>query len=278
MKLADWRPGWRTEAILHRWDGELIERDDCLVVRTPSNPTYYWGNCLMLKRLPADGDLAHWLRRFDDEIARLQPASRHVAIGVDDEDRGARLPAWEAAGFEFIVHAMLHLRPGGERAPARAPRGDVHFRPLDLATEIDALLDVELTDAGPFEPAGYRAFLRDQHRRQAAMQAAGRLQWFGLWCDGTLAATCGLMRDAAEPGREGRFQRVVTHAAFRRRGLCSTLVHEVVRHGFEQWRCEALFMAADPADVAIGIYRSLGFVDLSTGIGLQRNAPRDRAA
>jgi ribosomal protein S18 acetylase RimI-like enzyme len=278
MRLADWRVGWRTDAIPHRFDGEVIERDDCLVVRTPSNPTYYWGNCLMLQRLPGDDEVAHWCARFDAEIAQRQPASRHVAIGVDDDFRGERRPAWEAAGFQVLVNVMLRLQDGECRAPARAPRGAVQLRPLDLARESDALIEVEMTDAGGFEPAGYRAYLQDQHRRWRSMQAAGLMMWFGLWCDGLLAATCGLMRDRPETGADGRFQRVVTHSAWRRRGLASALVHGVARHALEQWRCGAVYMAADPDDVAVGIYRSLGFRDISTGIGLQRNAPADRAA
>jgi ribosomal protein S18 acetylase RimI-like enzyme len=247
-------------------------------VRTPSNPTYYWGNCLMLQRLPGDDEVAHWCARFDAEIAQRQPASRHVAIGVDDDFRGERRPAWEAAGFQVLVNVMLRLQDGECRAPARAPRGAVQLRPLDLARESDALIEVEMTDAGGFEPAGYRAYLQDQHRRWRSMQAAGLMMWFGLWCDGLLAATCGLMRDRPETGADGRFQRVVTHSAWRRRGLASALVHGVARHALEQWRCGAVYMASDPDDVAVGIYRSLGFRDISTGIGLQRNAPADRAA
>jgi ribosomal protein S18 acetylase RimI-like enzyme len=278
MRLADWRPGWRTDAIPHRFDGELLERADCVVVRTPHNPTYYWGNCLLLKRLPADDSVAHWCARFEEEIGRHQPRSRHVAIGVDDDWHGERLPAWEAAGFQFIVHTMLCLRPGALQAPARAPRGEVVFRALDLATESDALIEVEMTDAGAFEPAGYRAYLQDQHRRWRAMQAAGLMHWFGVWCDGTLAATCGLMRERAEAGVDGRFQRVVTHVDFRRRGLASALVHGVARHALEQWRSGAVWIAADPDDVAVHLYRAAGFRDQSTGIGLQRNAPQDRRA
>jgi ribosomal protein S18 acetylase RimI-like enzyme len=278
MRLADWREGWRTDAIPHRFDGELVERGDCLVVRTPSNPTFYWGNCLILPRLPADDDVAHWCRRFDVEIARRQPASRHVAIGVDDDFHGERRPAWEAAGFQLLVNVMLRLRDGELTAPARAPRGAVQLRPLDLARESDALIEVEMTDAGGFEPAGYRAYLQDQHRRYRAMQSAGLMLWFGLWCEGVLAASCGLMRERAAAGSEGRFQRVVTHSAWRRRGLASALVHGVARHALEQWRCGAVYMAADPDDVAVGIYRSLGFRDLSTGVGLQRNAPADCGA
>ncbi len=278
LKLADLRPGWRTDFILHGFDAEVIEREDCLVVRTPSNPTYYWGNCLHLPRLPGDDEIEVWLARFAEEIAARQPASRHVAIGSTAEYRDEQRPRWEAAGFELVVQRMLQLAPAGLLAPARATRGATRLRELDLAHDADALAEVELTDAVGFDPDGYRDYLRQQHVRLRAMQAAGLLQWFGVECEGVLAATCGLIRERAEAGADGRFQRVVTHAAWRRRGLASALVHGVCRFAFERWRVGGLYMAADPDDVAIGIYRSLGFTDLSSGAGLQRKAPRDRAA
>jgi ribosomal protein S18 acetylase RimI-like enzyme len=277
VRLADLRPGWRTDFILHRFDAEVIERADCLVVRTPSNPTYYWGNCLHLPRLPDDDALEHWLARFEAEIGARQPASRHVAIGSAADYRGERRPRWEAAGFEIVVQQMLQLAPGRLQPPARAARGATRLQPLDLARDGEALIDVEMTDAAGFEPAGYRRYLREQHARFRAMQAAGLLQWFGVACDGVLAATCGLIRDRAEAGADGRFQRVVTHAAWRRRGLASALVHGASRFAFERWKVGALYIAADPDDVAIGIYRALGFADLSSGAGLQRKSPQDRA-
>lgn len=272
MRLADWREGWVTDAIVHRFEGEIVERDDCLVVRTPSNPTFYWGNCLVVQQPPADADLAHWLARFDEEIGRRHPGSRHVAIGIDAEWQGEQWPAWQAAGFEVIVSRMLRLRPGGLVPPPRAPRGAVELREIDLARDTEAVLEVELTDIDGFEPAGYRVYRERKHRAHAAMQAAGVLTWFGLWCDGRLAATCGLMRE----GAQGRFQHVVTHAGYRRRGLCSALIHGVARHALERWGCQGVYMAADPDDVAIGIYRSVGFADLSTASGLQRRPPHDR--
>lgn len=272
MKLSDVRPGWQTDFILHRLDAQILERPDCLVVRTPSNPTYYWGNCLLLPALPRDDELAHWLGRFHEEISALQPASRHVAIGVEVDHAGQRLPAWEAAGFHLHVEVMLELRRGGERPPARAARGAVSLRLLDLPRDADAIAAIEITDAGEFEPVGYRAYLAQQHVRLARLQARGELQWFGLDCDGSLAATCGLLCD----GDTGRFQRVIVHPDFRRRGLASAMVHGVVRHAFDTLGLARLYMAAVPGDVAIAIYRSLGFTDLSSGIGLQRNAPQDR--
>lgn len=273
MKLADIRPGWQTDFILHRLDAQIVERPDCLVVRTPSNPTFYWGNCLILPRLPAEDDLAHWLGRFHEEIAGPQPASRHVAIGADVDFCGQRLPRWEAAGFSLQVETMMQLVPGGERQAARAPRGRTELKPLEFPADAAAIIEVEMTDAGGFEPIGYRAYLQRQHERYVRLQAQDRLRWFGLVCDGTLAATCGLLRD----GSTGRFQRVITHADWRRRGLASALVQGVVRWAFGPWQLRRLYMAADPGDVAIGIYRALGFVECGSGIGLQRNAPGDRA-
>lgn len=274
MKLADWREGWVTDAIPHRFVGTVVERDDCLVVRTPSNPTFYWGNCLVVPQAPGDGDLAHWLARFEEEIGRLQPESRHVAIGIDAEWQGQHSPAWQAAGFECIVSRMLRLQPGELRAPPKPARGQVELRELDLAHDAESVIEVETTDIDGFEPAGYRLFRRRAHQGHAAMQAAGVMTWFGLWCDGQLAATCGLMRD----GGQGRFQHVVTHAGFRRRGLCTALVHGVARFALERWGCRGVYMAADPDDVAIGIYRAVGFRDLSTAAGLQRRQPQDRIA
>jgi len=272
VKLADLRPGWQTDFILHRLDAQILERPDCLVVRTPSNPTYYWGNCLLLPALPRDEDLAHWLGRFYEEIAAHQPASRHVAIGAEVDFTGQRLPAWEAAGFALNVEAMLRLRRNEACPPPRPARGSVELRLLELPRDAEAIAAIEITDAGAFEPVGYRAYLAQQHARFARLQAMGQAQWFGLVCDGTLAATCGLLRD----GAIGRFQRVIVHPDFRRRGLAGAMVHGVVRHAFDALGLDELYMAAVPGDVAIGIYRSLGFRDISSGIGLQRNAPQDR--
>lgn len=113
MRIGDLRPGWRTDLTMHAVAATLQERDDYLVVRTPDNPTYYWGNCLVARDAPGDADLERWLARFASEIATLQPDSRHVAIGVNAPYAGEELPAWRAAGFDLHVNAVMRLLPGG---------------------------------------------------------------------------------------------------------------------------------------------------------------------
>ena len=140
MRLADLRPGWRTDFILHRHGALVAERDDCIAVRTPDNPTFYWGNFLLLPAAPLDADLMHWQQRFFEEIGRWQPESRHLAFGVNGAPDGQALPAWSAHGFDLFETAVLRLAPGQLQAPLKPPRGDVLFRLFDLALQFTQFL------------------------------------------------------------------------------------------------------------------------------------------
>jgi len=277
VKLSDLRPGWRTDFIIHRFGGEVIERDDCIVVRTPANPNFYWGNFLLLPQAPADGELAHWLARFEHEIGSLQPLSRHVAIGINAAPSAEPLPAWAAAGFEIDETAVIELTAGELRAPPRPARGRVELRALDLARELDAVVEQQSADPDGYDPAGFTDFRRREMQRFSRIAAHGTGCWFGLWCDGVLAADCGLIRDQHGPGATGRFQHVGTHPAWRRRGLCTALVHAVTTWGFQHWPLQRIVMCADPHDVALDIYRGLGYQPIDSEGRLQRRAPQDLA-
>lgn len=281
MRLDELPIGWRTEFILHRLDARIVEHDDAIAVCTDRNPTYYWGNFLLLPAAPDDAALGHWLARFQACVADGRPEVRHVAIGIAAARDGRRLPAWQAAGFAVDDTAVLALRRDEHLAaprPVHAARWQV--RPIDWAGELAACIDLQCLDAGAYEPAGYRLFRQRQMARMAQLARQGCAEWFGLWCDGpqgpTLAAGCGLMRDAARPGAIGRFQHVGTHPQWRRRGLCSALVRSVSAWGFAQWQLAQAVLCADPHDVAIGIYRALGYRQVDASWQLQRNAPQDR--
>lgn len=260
--------GWRTDLIFARFDGQVDDHGNHLCVRTPANPTFWWGNFLLFQHAPGPGDLDRWMALFDEEIASRQPASRHRAFGVDVRERLALRPEFAAAGFTLSEATVLTLTRGQLRAPARPLPPGLAFRVLDLARDGDAIVDKQVAvDSDRFEPGGYREFAQRQAGRYAAMQAAGLGHWFGLVAqvDGraVLVASCGLFRAstrAGDPGsRLGRFQYVSTHPAWRRRGLCTALVHAACRHGFEAMDLDTLVMVADPDDVAIGVYESLGY-------------------
>ena len=256
--------GWRTDLIFARFDGEVVDRGNHLCVRTPGNPTFWWGNFLLFQHAPGAGDLDRWMALFDEEIASRQPASRHRAFGVDVRERLVLPPDFAAAGFTLNGATVLTLTREQLLVPPKAMPDGVAFRVLELPRDGAAVVDKQVeVDAARYEPVGYREFAQRQMARYAAMQRAGLGHWFGLVAqvDGrpVLAASCGLFRDPARSDGLGRFQYVSTHPSWRRRGLCTVLVHAVCRHGFEAMDLRTLVMVADPDDVAIGVYESLGY-------------------
>jgi hypothetical protein len=71
---------WRTDLIFPAFDGEIIDRGPFLVIRTPSNPSFYWGNFLLFDRPPGPGDEDRWPPLFADEIG-TPPSVRHQTFG-----------------------------------------------------------------------------------------------------------------------------------------------------------------------------------------------------
>ena len=251
---------WRTDLIFARFDGQVVDRGNHLLVRTPANPAYWWGNFLLFQHAPGPGDFERWMALFDEEIASRQPASRHRAFGVDVPGRVALPPEFAAAGFELGEAIALTLTREQLLAPRRPSLAGAEFHVLDLARDAAAVVDLQVAAADArFDPVDYRAFAQRQMARYAAMQRAGLGHWLGLVAPvagrPALVASCGLFRG----DRFGRFQFVATHPAWRRRGLCTALVHAACRHGFEAMDLRTPALVADPADVAIGLYEALGF-------------------
>ena len=133
---CDWPTSVRagaTDCIVHRHDAVIVERDDCIAVPHAGQPNLLIGATFCCcPEVPADDALDHWMARFEVEIAQRQPESQHRAFGINTPGAHAELPSWVCAGFEVQVHDAMQLAPGRLRAPPRAARGDVVFRPAHL--------------------------------------------------------------------------------------------------------------------------------------------------
>jgi hypothetical protein len=99
--------GYRTDLIFARHYGMVADRGDHLVIRTPSNPGFHWGNFLLFAQPPGEGSLARWKALFHDEITARQPA-RHLAFGWDSpEGERGRLEPFLEDGFLLNENVVL---------------------------------------------------------------------------------------------------------------------------------------------------------------------------
>jgi hypothetical protein len=251
--------GYRTDLALLQLGGSTVEdRGTHLVVRTPDNPTFYWGNYLLLATPPEPGSGAHWLTVFESEL----PEARHRTFGVDGTT-GSIDDLAELARVGLVADVSSVMTARSVHPPAR-PHASAEIRLLE--GDDDWTQQVALSVAGEDEHVtGEFATRRAAAQRRKVEDGHGA--WFGAFLGGRLEASLGIF--AASPGL-ARFQEVKTRPAARGQGLCGTLVHAASRYALDEMDAETLVMVADPDYLAIRIYRSVGFEETETQLGAAR--------
>ena len=255
--------GFRTDLALLQGGGSVVEeRADHLVVRSDHNPTHWWGNFLLLAKVPAPEDSAMWLDRF----AAAFPQAAHVALGFDGTRGRVEDLAWfSERGFsaeaQTVMTATKVHRPGHLNTEAVCRR---------LHTDYDWAQSVEVRmrcDDRFVDRASHRSFVVAKAETNRKLAEADRGAWFGAFLDGRLVSQMGIV--SAGPGL-ARFQTVETDPEFRRRGLAGSLVYHASGYGFDTLGAGTLVMVADPAYFAIDLYRAVGFVASESQLQVER--------
>lgn len=255
-------------SILRLGGARVTERDGYEVVRTPEQPTFYYGNFLLFPAAPGLGDFERWTGCFRAEFAD-DPEVRHMTFCWDDpEGRTGSGQPFQDAGFACDTSAVL---TASSVHPPPRPLNELRVRPLaGNADWHGARACLASARDEQHEAASHDTFLLRGMRARRAMVESGAGQWYGAFLDGVIVGTLGIF---VEDG-VGRFQSVVVSPSARRRGVCGTLVHAAARHALDELGATRLVMVADPEDVAIRVYRSVGFEDAERQASLCR-FPRD---
>ena len=257
--------GYRTDMIFHAFDGEIIDRGRYLVIRTPANPTFYWGNFLLFADPPQESDLSVWSELFAREVG-VPPKTQHQVFGWDtvDGEEGVIQPFLDA-GFRRN-HGVV-LTCSEPRRPAAYPPAPVSGRALHTDAEWDQVVELQVASRdAEHEESGYREFRRRQMARYRRMVDAGLGNWYAAFLDEQPVADLGLFHSDGI----GRYQSVGTHPNFRRRGIASALIVEAGRQSKAVYNLHTLVIVAEEASNAARLYQSLGFRATEHQTGLER--------
>ncbi|MBW4042079.1 MAG: GNAT family N-acetyltransferase [Acidobacteria bacterium] len=232
--------------------GEVVRGQRSTTVRMATNPTFRWGNFLLV---PEAGDPAARLA----EHAAVFPGAGFTAVGVDDAHAVFDEGAWLSAGFDIERLAVLTVAHAVSAA-------DTGVRPLrsDEDWAAEGRIALELEDA-PDDAHVRFTRLRTAERRHAVR--SGRAVWLGVETGGGIVATAGI---ADAGGGVARFQDVQTSVAHRRRGHASALVAAGVGIAAGEFGSALFVLVAERGGPAIGLYRRLGFREVETQVQLSR--------
>lgn len=228
---------------------EVVQRPGRVLLRTPSQPNFWYGNALVLPEFSPDVDAQ--VAQFREDF----PGATHVCIQWDVPNLRADLSAFEAAGFDVDDSDVLVLATAPRRFDL--PTG-ITARPL--SSDRDWQQAEELQHRTGVDDDGYseelhRAYLRDRMAARRAQVDAGTGVWFGAFDGDLLVADMGVYSD----GRLARFQSVETRKSHRRRGICAALVGEVVSWTRDRFPQAEIMIVADRNGDPGRIYRRCGF-------------------
>ncbi|RFU45158.1 GNAT family N-acetyltransferase [Paraburkholderia sp. DHOC27] len=249
--LAD-NLGIATDLLLHAETGKVERRDDYIVVRTPDSPDYFFGNMLFLQARPTTDDL----QRLEIDFARwvgTPPLIAHRAFEwPETAEVTVELDGFIERGYDATVCQVLVARDSEIRPVAT--NAAVEVRALATQTDWDDWNRMQLAVMpDPADPTTQR-YMAHKQRAYRALITRGLGQWWGAFIDGEQVGSLGLFF----LGGMGRFQSVITAEQHRNRGICKTLLSEVIRR--TEGRAKQLVMVADESYHAGRIYESLGFV------------------
>jgi ribosomal protein S18 acetylase RimI-like enzyme len=254
--------GYQTDLALLRLGGSLVEDlGDHLVVRSPHNPSHWWGNFLLLAHVPPPGLCQWWLDRFAAEF----PATGHVALGFDGRAGTVADLAWFAAhGYQVPASTVMTATEVHEPA---SPNTDAVYRALRSDEDWNQSVELRVRcEDRPSEAQGYRAYATTKAQTNRQIVEAGHGAWFGAFINSRLIAQMGLV---SAGGGLARFQEVETDPDYRRRGLAGSLVHHASTYGFGGLGAHTLVMVADPNYFAIDLYGSVGFAATETQLQIE---------
>lgn len=254
--------GYITDLFFPRFDGLIRESENYLVVESPSNREFHWGNFLLFNKAPQFGDLLRWKELFRKEFSHA-PEITHFAFGWDttQQDLGA---SSEFINASFYLSDSVVLSATSVQAP-RFLNPQVECRPLLTDEEWFAAVEMQVECRDPEHTLeAFRVFKVNRMKRYREMSEAGHGFFFGAYLNGRVVGSLGIYQD-----REiARFQTVVTSPRHRGVGICRSLVYQVSKFALEKMGAKTLVMVADDEGIARRIYEEVGFKPVEKQFGL----------
>jgi ribosomal protein S18 acetylase RimI-like enzyme len=261
--------GWKTELMLARWNGTLTDRGSYVVIQTPNNPGYYWGNFVLQEAAPQLGDLERWQKQFKAAF----PSSSHMLFGWDAPELG-QIEEFIAAGFVLDHSSVLQLAE--LKTPLPTPL-ELEIRPLKNDQEWQQLFELELLLRDPaHELEAYTRYMLAKLKNYRSLTELSLGAWFGAFAPAPLEpARKGLAlfapKNPTPPETQllgglgiffssdlARYQAVGVHPDYRKQGIASHLVWKAAQYASSK-AAEKIIIHAEPSGPAIGLYQRLGF-------------------
>jgi GNAT superfamily N-acetyltransferase len=240
-------PGWATDLAILQLSGSVIEdAGDHVVVRSPRNPRFHWGNCLFVTSPDTVGDADRWVATFRSAF----PDATWTAIGLIEMPEHPE--PWVERGLTLELHDVLTTSTVPRQTPLANGYAVRRLNGTDWARSQARMMSGHDGDGEGLD--AYAEFAAAQTKTRRELSDRNVAAYFGAFAGEALVAELGIVNC----GGGARYQSVGTDEGHRRQGLASHLLGVAARWaadvGCDRW--VIVTEATNPAGV---VYRRVGF-------------------
>ncbi|MBO6602069.1 MAG: GNAT family N-acetyltransferase [Roseicyclus sp.] len=207
--------GLRSDVVVQRGVSLIESHPDRLVLRTPSEPDFWFGNMLIFRHGEVDPDAQ--IARFHADF----PDAGHVTLAWDVPGMVPGAGHAELARRGFAIEAADVLTLTGPLRRHGTPEG-ITIRPVATDADWDQVigLQIETGVEEGYDPGPHRSFVTARFCNRRHQIGVGGAVWLGAFEGDLLVGDLGVFLGDGV----ARYQSVETRARYRRRGICAALV------------------------------------------------------
>lgn len=160
--------GHKSDLIFPEWNGIVKNSKTHMVIRTPSNPKFFWGNYLIFPEPPQAGDFKVWCKLFDQEIGCF-PGIGHKAFTWDtiNGEKGFLKPFLDAG---YTLERSVILAADQVVPPVKKCDLDIEIRSVITDSEWHQVFENQKhSNDGTFNKDSYAVYIQGQIQNYRAL-------------------------------------------------------------------------------------------------------------
>lgn len=215
--------GWETDLSILNLSGSIIQDfNSHLVIRSPDNPEFHWGNFILVKDSKTIENATRWVEIFKENF----PDATWTAIGLPKYPVSTK--SWKDLALEIERLEVLKC----DSMPKLANIDDAYTSRIFEREDWDRLYEYEIAqnlDSGEHDSSSFEKFIRNTISVRKNLCDQQKAAWFGAFHKEALVAMLGIVIC----GEAARYQDVQTDKKHRRIGLASHLLGEAAKWSAE---------------------------------------------
>lgn len=249
----------QTDLMFFRHDAKVIEKEGYLMVITPDNLNFHWGNLLIYPKGPTKEDYITWISDFKRNFKKYN--LKHTTFTWDNVDQpNLDYSLFLEAGFKLnetigLVAEKIDIQHRNTLTQINIAETDKEWQ---LIKDFQLLFNEE-----NYEVKEYTEFIDKRFNQYRRISEFGLGYWYYATIDGEIVSDLGLFYENGI----ARFQSIKTHPNYRRQGVAQTLMHAA---SINSSNIRYFVIEADDEGPAINMYKSIGFLVREKVAGLSK--------